>query len=444
MRAIVSTTALSLFLSAGTVSAQTVNIPPDFFPAESFFAANPGTIVNVDSGGEISPDNMMPGAFNFNGGTVNINSGGVSGFPLFDTFIENVTYNVNTNGDLTRTKFVGSTGTTTVNIEGGETIRGVWLQGNTAGTLNSGDMGRVAGGQAAVITEDTATFTVNGGDIDTFIIFNDTAMFWQTGGTIAGSIQMNDDAIANISGGSSGTNGFMRGEDNVLNISGGTIGRDFVVETGVLNMSGGGMDVNCAILNSSGVDPVFNMTGGALGSDFRAYDGTFNLSGGLVGDGFRLGRPTGDGSGVTMNIVCKSATLDTVPLMLTPTPTTITTRGGAFLSVVLLDDSLVGFDLNEDLVFGEDRFRAGATLTIALETPTVCVGDIADDFGSLGGDGMVSFGDFLALLGLIGPCPGGTPGCTGDIADDFGALGGDGMVSFGDFLALLGLIGSCP
>ncbi len=73
-----------------------------------------------------------------------------------------------------------------------------------------------------------------------------------------------------------------------------------------------------------------------------------------------------------------------------------------------------------------------------------CTGDIADDFGNLGADGMVSFGDFLALLGLIGPCPGGTPGCTGDIADDFGNLGADGMVSFGDFLALLGLIGPCP
>jgi hypothetical protein len=74
----------------------------------------------------------------------------------------------------------------------------------------------------------------------------------------------------------------------------------------------------------------------------------------------------------------------------------------------------------------------------------VCVGDIADDFGSPGADGQVSFGDFLALLGLIGPCPGGTPGCAGDIADDFGTIGNDGQVSFGDFLALLGLIGPCP
>ena len=73
---------------------------------------------------------------------------------------------------------------------------------------------------------------------------------------------------------------------------------------------------------------------------------------------------------------------------------------------------------------------------------STCTGDIADDFGSLSSDGQVSFGDFLALLGLIGPCSG-APGCTGDIADDFGTLGADGQVSFGDFLALLGLIGSC-
>jgi len=84
---------------------------------------------------------------------------------------------------------------------------------------------------------------------------------------------------------------------------------------------------------------------------------------------------------------------------------------------------------------------ADALLTIIAS----CPGDIADDFGTAGGDGMVSFGDFLALLGLVGPCPGGTPGCDGDIADDFGTLnGGDGMVSFGDFLALLGLVGDCP
>ena len=78
------------------------------------------------------------------------------------------------------------------------------------------------------------------------------------------------------------------------------------------------------------------------------------------------------------------------------------------------------------------------------DAPAACPGDIADDFGTTGADGQVSFGDFLALLGLVGPCPGGVSGCTGDIADDFGTLGGDAQVSFGDFLALLGLVGPCP
>jgi hypothetical protein len=82
----------------------------------------------------------------------------------------------------------------------------------------------------------------------------------------------------------------------------------------------------------------------------------------------------------------------------------------------------------------------------AYRTIPPCPGDIANDFGTAGNrDRQISFGDFLALLGLIGPCDGGVPGCTGDIADDFGTLGQeDGQVSFGDFLALLGVIGPCP
>jgi hypothetical protein len=88
----------------------------------------------------------------------------------------------------------------------------------------------------------------------------------------------------------------------------------------------------------------------------------------------------------------------------------------------------------------------GATVwSRQISCELICYGDIANDFGTLGAsDGQVSFGDFLAMLSLVGPCPGNTPGCVGDIGDDFGTLnGGDGSVSFGDFLALLGLIGNC-
>ncbi len=73
-----------------------------------------------------------------------------------------------------------------------------------------------------------------------------------------------------------------------------------------------------------------------------------------------------------------------------------------------------------------------------------CAFDLADDSGNpLVRDFQITFGDFLALLGLIGPCPGGNPGCTGDIADNFGFPGADGVVGFGDFLFLLGQIGPC-
>ena len=45
------------------------------------------------------------------------------------------------------------------------------------------------------------------------------------------------------------------------------------------------------------------------------------------------------------------------------------------------------------------------TVSVLMGNRLLCTGDIADEFGSLGGDGQVSFGDFLAMLGRIGPCP---------------------------------------
>lgn len=113
--------------------------------------------------------------------------------------------------------------------------------------------------------------------------------------------------------------------------------------------------------------------------------------------------------------------------------TTVTLDPQAELSFMLIANSFV-----EPLErYGVDQ--------ISLLRPDTCPGDIADDQGNLLGDGSVTFGDFLALLSLVGPCPGGVFGCPGDLADDMGTInGGDGMVSFGDFLALLSLVGPCP
>ncbi len=119
-------------------------------------------------------------------------------------------------------------------------------------------------------------------------------------------------------------------------------------------------------------------------------------------------------------------------------------------TVQVVGDQVV---LNVNLSGEGDQVVSGVTISAAAEfvlvasgdvPAVVCVGDIADDFGFPAPDGQVSFGDFLQLLTLLGPCPGGTPGCTGDIADDFGFASPDGQVSFGDFLLLLTLLGPCP
>ncbi len=99
-------------------------------------------------------------------------------------------------------------------------------------------------------------------------------------------------------------------------------------------------------------------------------------------------------------------------------------------------------------VWGNGGF--GVEMEVAIRSAVgggnPCPGDIADDNGTPGADGQVSFGDFLASLGLLGPCGPATsnPDCTGDNADDNGTPGGDGQVSFGDFLFLLGVLGPCP
>ena len=114
-------------------------------------------------------------------------------------------------------------------------------------------------------------------------------------------------------------------------------------------------------------------------------------------------------------------------------------RGGGWGSTSGSSSALnFGFPFSSSGVSDAIGFRVASPL------PSPCTGDIADDFGTLGADGQVSFGDFLALLGLVGPCPGGTPGCIGDIADDFGSPCRDCQFSFRDFLSLLGLIGLCP
>lgn len=417
-----SMTVSCLMISTGAAIAggPVIDIPPSTLPSEAFFDANPGATVNLNAGGGILAGEFT-NPFGFNGATLNVFSGSEAGFFTIDQFIEDVHVVVD-GGDVIRTKLVGSVGTTTLTLNTGSCERGFWLMGNTTATQNGGSIGLVAGGAAALIAEDEASFTMNGGTIDTFILFNDDSTFMMNGGTISGGIQLNDNAIATMIGGSIGAGSLMTDTACVFNFSGGTTGDSFVVEKGTINVSGGALGDNSALLNFDGIDPVMNMTSGALGTAFRAYDGTLNIEGGLIGDGFRLGRPTGDGSGVTLNLIVKSATLDGVELMLSTTPTTITARGGEFLSCVMLDDSLIGLDLNDGFVLGEDRIRAGAVLTIALD----CAADLT-------GDGSLDFFDVSAFLAAFAAM---------DPDADFT---GDGVFNFFDVSAFLAAYSDgCP
>ncbi len=62
-----------------------------------------------------------------------------------------------------------------------------------------------------------------------------------------------------------------------------------------------------------------------------------------------------------------------------------------------------------------------------------CTPDPCDCPADLDGDGMVGVADLLALLGVLGPCP----GCPED-------LNGDTVVDVADLLILLGNLGPCP
>jgi hypothetical protein len=369
---------LSAVAGAAIAGGPVIEIPPEALPGESYFAANPGATVNINAGGSILAGEMMD-PFGFNGATVNIFSGGEAGFAITDQFIEDVAVMVE-GGLLQRTKFIGSVGTTSCFLVSGSCERGIWLMGNTIMYQDGGSIGVVAGGQAALIAEDDSYFEMTEGTIDTFVSFNDDSEFVMSGGTISGALQLNDDAVATMSAGLIGADGFMKGLGNVFDFSGGITGDAFVVEKGIINISGGTLGENSALLNGAGVDPVLNMTSGAIGDRFRAYDGTLNISGGVIGGEFRLGTPTGDGSGVTLNLIVKSAMLDGSPLTLSATPTTITARGGLELSCVMLDDSVNVLTLNESSVFGEDRIRAGAVLTVALDCPADFTGDGEADF----------------------------------------------------------------
>ena len=75
------------------------------------------------------------------------------------------------------------------------------------------------------------------------------------------------------------------------------------------------------------------------------------------------------------------------------------------LDALALSDLLAEMQtLHQQMAIVVDEYGGVAGLVTVEDLVEVIVGDIADEFGTLSLDGQVSFGDFLALLGLVGPC----------------------------------------
>jgi hypothetical protein len=316
MTTTMTTVALLAFAGAAASAGVVVDIPPGGLPSEAFFSVNPGATVNVHSGGSIIPDPGDDGVFGFNGATVNIESGGGAGFFTFDIFMEDVSFNLKPGGEIVRAVFVGGSGSTDFVMTGGTANRGLKLRGNTGATISGGEIGPTGVGAPAFHLEDTATVVMSGGVADDDAVIEDSAVFTLSGGSMGDWVAVRDEAVFNLTGGTTGRFTNMSGEDAVFNVGGGTTGWEFSAASGTVNITAGGLGFNSAMVNGGGPDPVLNMSGGAIDSNFRAYDGVMNIRGGAVGDRFRVGRPTGDGSGVTVNLYVTSATLDTVALPL--------------------------------------------------------------------------------------------------------------------------------
>jgi len=400
-----STPTLAVLALAGSVAAAgtIIDIPPASLPAESFFAANPGATVNVHDGGSIIPDPGDDGVFDFNGATVNLETGGTAGFFTIDIFMASGVFNLD-GGEIVRGVFPGSVGTTELNVTGGVASRGLRLSGNTIADISGGFIGPTGAGGPSITTDDDAVVTMTGGEVDDDASIGGSTVFTISGGAMGDHVFVKDDAVFTLAGGETGRDTRLQGEGAVFNVTGGTTGWEFVAETGEVNITAGGLGFNSGMVSGGAADPVVNMSGGAIDSNFRAYDGTLNIRGGAVGDRFRIGRPTGDGSGVTVNLYVKSATLDTVGIPLVPnTPVEVTARGGEFLSVVLAeDDATLGITLNESSGT-DDYVRAGADLFLILEA-AACPADLAEPFGVLDLSDVAAFtaafvaGDDLADL----------------------------------------------
>jgi hypothetical protein len=367
-------------LTAATLLAQpVVTITDDLgsLPDESYFAAHPTAIVNVEDGGVISPGEIA-NPFDFHGATVNLNNQGALGWFTLQPFVDDVAMNLYDGGTIhDRATFSGVTGTTVVTVHGGFARGRLNLLGNSTLYVNGGMVG---GGQpqgaASIIAEDTSRVTIAGGVVEDYVTVRETAELQISGGEVGDFLAVEGSGKLTVSGGTLGRLTHVRGADARVEITGGTIGREFMLTAGEATVTGGAIDENSLIRDS-----VMNMTGGVLGRGFKVFNGTLNMSGGTFGDNFRLG--AFGGSPGTLNLFVKSVTIDGDPLPLAIGETAhITRRDKTFLVAELVKGGSVGLLLSDTISNIDDYLRADSTLTVTRQADPSDFdldGDVDDD-----------------------------------------------------------------
>ncbi len=358
-----SIVALTQILSlAAIAAAQPVVTITDAFgtlPTESFFAANPTAIVNVEEDGAIAPGEISD-PFDFNGATVNINDRGELGWHTLHAFVDNVSLNMYEGGLIHRSDFVGSTGATTLNVHGGFARGNLTMQGNSVLNIKGGMVG---GGQAQGSPSFTAKgdsqVTISGGVVEDYVRVRGSADLTIAGGEVGDFLSVEETGHLTISGGSVGRLTHVRSLDARVDITGGTIDREFMATDGAtVNMTGGAIGENSIIR-----DGVMNMSGGVLGRGFKIFNSTLNMSGGTFGDNLRLGGFFGVPG--TLNLFVKSATIDGDLIDLgIGDVLEVTRRDDVFLSAELVNGGSVGLILNSDPSNQIDYLRADSTVNL--------------------------------------------------------------------------------
>lgn len=374
--------ASTLIATASAEPIITLNDEDDFLPTEAFYAANPGTITNVESGGFFAVGGPED-AHDFGGTTVNLSGTGQIGSRFLRSYQENGTFNMTGGKIEDGSTFAGRTGETHVNMSGGLTVLRLTMQGNTRFTATGGQIGlNPPGGVPSLIAEGSSIVTIDGASVEDNVQVQESASLVMTGGSIDHFMSIRDDAVVTVAGGVTGR-AMHTFDDSTLNIVGGTVGREFAAtENSVVNMSGGGLEQDGGVFDNA----VFNLRGGTVENGFRAFGGKMNIMGGLVGDRFRLGAPGKNGRDSHAEIFATSASIDGLDVA---GSRVITEREGQFLTADLALGGVIGLELSPS---GVDQILDESLLTLTIVNET----------GDANGDGLFDAADYTIWRDHLG------------------------------------------